>query len=148
MVFNIKQYKYIKSSKNFKKLPFFILYNTTNYKNFIKTNQQIKKLNLNYHTLFNSQTKVFFETSVFKQLKTLINGLILILQPINNEAGFDYKKIKALPKPVKLISVKMYNKIILLPNKKTEYQLNYKHDQLLLVNLLKTYLKYPNKIQK
>ena len=138
MKLHIKKYKLLKTRKIFKKVSFFLLYNTTTPTNNIKINQELKKLNLTYYKLHNNLTKQIFKNSIYTNYQPLLNGLIILIFP---KTPVNLKELKKLNNILTLIGVKINNKIYPINNIESLNNLHYDKTYLNLLKTLKISLK-------
>ena len=117
MDFNLKNYRIVKVKKYFEKNDFFFLFHSAklDLTKWIETEQNLKKLKLNYYKPFNGTTLEIFKHSIYQNFSSVIGGFILFINPRHKTTEHNYQKIK---KNVKssfvLVSVKL-NKTIYLP---------------------------------
>ena len=146
--FKIKNYKFLKTKNYFKSLNTFLIYNGTTIKNFVIIDQKLKKLNLKHYKISNSITKTILCKSIYKNFKSVINGLIIILTSNDNRNEFVLKQLLKISNSFKFIGLKIHDKIYIksILNPMLLKKLNYNNTNLIFLKLLKTYLKTTLKI--
>ena len=146
MKLKIKNYKYLKVKKYFKNSNFFLIYNGTNVKKFIKTDQKLKKLNLEYYKVYNTLTKKALNKSIYRNFKPLINGLSIVLKLNKNFTNLTFKDFLDLDDSLKLVGLKINNKIYTVSTINSSTEFNYKNNNLAFLRFLKVCLKVSYKI--
>jgi hypothetical protein len=113
MDFNLKTYKHTKIKHYFKTIKKFYFFQGTslNNKSWIKIEQSLFTHKLRYFTILNKLTINTLSNSIFKNIITLINGPILILNSNYNGAELTFKEIKNINPLIRLLGFKLNNKI-------------------------------------
>ena len=83
MKLSFKKYKILKIKNYIKTNNLFIFFNGIhqNSTNWIKTEQGLKSRHLSYYKIFNKTSKIIFKKSIYKNTKSLINGLTFFIKP-------------------------------------------------------------------
>jgi hypothetical protein len=132
---------YIKTNHTF----FLFSGNTLKSYDWISTEQNLKTMQFEYYKIFNKAAIRTLDKSVYKQIKTTINGITFFIKP-------DYLNFKSLSKQklinnleplfFSLLVLKINNKIYSKNQLKNTRSLNYKTNKLLLSQFGVTYLKF------
>jgi len=110
----------------------------------LQTEQNLKKLKLNYSKTLNGITLKLFENSIFKNLSLTICSFILFISPNFKTTKLQLSLMKKDLKPsssFKLILVKLNNKIYATPQLKGLNILSYRKNMFELHESLDQYLK-------
>lgn len=138
MKFNLKTYKLLKFKTYIKKKNFLILTIAVARKNQIKQDQKFKKLNYNYHQIYNTLSKKILKGSIYKNYIFLIKGLITLLDIKDNNG---ITNLEQLNKHVTIIGFKVNNRIYFVHQLKSKnLQFSYKHNYMNITQTLKTVL--------
>ena len=114
MDFNSKNYQSVKLKKFFKSNDFFFWYHSAklDLNQWIHTEQNLKKLKLNYSKALNGITLKLFKNSIFTNIRPIVCSFILFINSNFKTTEFQLSSIKKDLKPsFELISVKLNNKI-------------------------------------
>ena len=144
MKLKLKDYKTLKTKKYLKTNNIYIYVNGINKNSisFIKTKQEFKNMNFDYYQIFNKTSIKILENSIYKNNKTIINGVTFLIKPINNKLiskKVIFHNIKNLM--FVFLTIKLNNKIYILNQFKKVSTLNYYKNKLLLYQFGITYLK-------
>ena len=150
MDFNSKNYQNVKLRKKFQTNGFFFLFHSAklDLNKWIQTEQNLKKLKLNYSKTLNGIVLKSFKNSTFKNLSLTICNFVLFINPNFKTTQLQFSSMKKNLKPsFKLISVKLNNKIYatsqlkglnILSYKKNVFELHKSLDQHLKTSYLLT----------
>ena len=118
--------------------------NTLKSYDWIITEQFFKNMNFKYYKIFNKAAIKTLNKSVYKKIKTTINGITFFIKPTQN--------ITSLTKQLlfnnfellffSLIAIKINNKIYSSKQLKNINSLNYKKNKLLIYQFNITHLKF------
>ncbi len=114
MDFNSKTYQIAKLKKYFKNESLFFLFNSTkpNLTKWTSTEQNLKKLKLNYHKFLNKTTIKTFKSSVYKNFRYNVAGFILFINSSCKKTELNLASmLKVLKSSFTLISIKLNNKV-------------------------------------
>ena len=114
MDFNSKDYQNVKLKKKFKTNGFFFWFHSAklDLNQWIHTEQNLKKLKLNYSKVLNGITLKLFKNSIFKNLSPIICSFVLFINPNFKTTELQLSSMKKGLKPsFELISVKLNNKM-------------------------------------
>ena len=144
MKLKLKDYKTLKTKKYLKTNNIYIYVNGINKNSisFIKTKQEFKNINFDYYQIFNKTSIKILENSIYKNNKTIINGVTFLIKPINNKLiskKVIFHNIENLM--FVFLTIKLNNKIYILNQFKKVSTLNYYKNKLLLYQFGITYLK-------
>jgi hypothetical protein len=148
MKFNIKDYKTHKVKDYLKTNKFLIFCHgiSLNLKNWVKTEQDLTKLNLNYYRSYNTLTKNSVRTSILKNLTELINGPLFFITMVEKRSmNHALKKIISVNKWLTALCIRINNKIYSVFQLKKIPTLNYIKNVIILQRFLKVLLKTPYK---
>jgi len=144
MDFNLKNYQIIKLKKYLKENNFFLLFQSAklNLTKWAYTEQNLKKLRLNYYKPLNRTTIKTFHNSIYKNFSSVIGGFILFITPDSKRLKFNLESmIKNVKPSFNLISVKLNNKIYSPSQIKIVKELSYKKSVFNLHKTLDKHLK-------
>jgi len=146
MDFNSKNYQNVKLRKKFQTNGFFFLFHSAklDLNQWLQTEQNLKKLKLNYSKTLNGITLKLFENSIFKNLSLTICSFILFISPNFKTTKLQLSLMKKDLKPsssFKLILVKLNNKIYATSQLKGLNILSYRKNMFKLHESLDQYLK-------
>jgi len=145
MKFNSKAYKTNKTKNIIKTNNLFFIYNGTNKKakDWIVTEQELKNINFEYYNIFNKIASKTFSNSIFKNFKSLLNGLTFFIKPSQTMTTLKkqilLKNFEILL--FKLLALKLNNKIYSIKHLNKIYSMNYKNNKILLYQFGVTNLK-------
>ena len=144
MDFNLKNYQIFKLKKYLKNNDFFFLFHSAKL-NSIKwrdTEQNLKKLKLNYYKPLNRTTIKALKESIYSNFSSIVSGFILFVNPAykNNEINLSLIT-KDLKPSFTLIGAKFNNKIYATSQLKGMKELSYKKNMFTLHRTLDRYLK-------
>ena len=114
MDFNLKKYQIFKLKKYFKNNDFFLLFHSAklNLTKWTNTEQNLKKLKLNYYKPLNGTTLKTLKTSIYQNFSSVVGGFIIFINANYKTTELDFSSIIKSVKPsFALISVKLNNKI-------------------------------------
>jgi len=146
MELTTKNYKINKIKNYIKNNHIFFLFNGNTLKSYdwIITEQSFKNMNFKYYKIFNKAAIKTLNKSVYKQIKTTINGITFFIRPTQN--------IPLLTKQLlfnnfeslffSLIALKINNKMYSSKQLKNISSLNYKTNKLLIYQFNITHLKF------
>ena len=141
-----KNYKINKIKNYIKTNHIFFLFNGNTLKSYdwIVTEQFFKNMHFKYYKIFNKSAIKTLNKSVYKQIKTTINGITFFIVPIQD--------ITSLTKQLlfnnfellffSLIALKINNKMYSSKQLKNTRSLNYKTNKLLIYQFNITHLKF------
>ena len=138
MDFNLKNYQIVKLKKYFKNNNFFLVFQSARLSltKWTHTEQNLKKLKLNYYKPLNKTTVKVLQNSVHKNFSSVINGFILLITTDSKASKLNLESIvKNLRPSFSLVSVKLNNKMYSLSQLKGMKDLSYKKN---VFNLHKT----------
>lgn len=144
MDFNFKTYQIIKLKKYFKKNGLFFLFHSAklNLTKWTSTEQNLKKLNLNYYKPLNKTTVKTFKKSIYKNFSSNIAGFILLINSTYKTAELNLSSIiKSLKPSFTLVSVKLNNKVYSTTQLKGLHTLSYNKNIFNLYKVLDKQLK-------
>ena len=127
-----KSYQNIKIKRFLKDNSILLFYNGVNQKaiNWVKLEQKLKTINLNYYKVYNKIALTIFNNSIFLNFTNLINGSFFLLTPKNkilltkkviNKETIEFLKFSLLSIKFnkKVYSIKQIKKLNLFDYKKT-----------------------------
>lgn len=129
MDFNFKTYQIVKLKKYFKNNGLFFLFHSTksNLTKWTLTEQNLKKLKLNYYKPLNRTTVKTLKNSTYKNFSSNITGFILFVNSRYKGTHINLPSvIKALKPSFTLVSLKLNNKIYSTAQIKGLENLSYK----------------------
>lgn len=144
MDFNFKTYQIVKLKKYFKNNDFFFLFHSAklNETKWTLTEQNLKKLKLNYYKPLNKTTIKTFKSSIYKNFDANIAGFILFISSNYKTTELNLQSIiKALKVSFSLVSIKLNNKIYSTSQLKGLNELSYKKSVFNLHKVLDKHLK-------
>ena len=125
-------------------MAFFFLFHSAklDLNQWLQTEQNLKKLKLNYSKALNGITLKLFENSIFKNLSLTICSFVLFINPNFKTTELQLSLMKKDLKPsFQLISVKLNNKIYATSQLKALNILSYKKNMFELHKSLDQHLK-------
>ena len=114
MDFNLKDYQIFKLKKYFKNNNFFFLFHSAklNLNQWTITEQNLKKLKLNYYKTLNGTTLKTLKNSIYRNVSSVISSFVVFIDPKFKTTEFDLDLLaKNFKKSFSLISLKLNNKI-------------------------------------
>ena len=144
MDFNSKSYQIFKLKKYIKKNEIFFLFHCAKLDSvkWTKTEQSLKKLNLEYYKPLNKVASKTLKTSIFNNLDSSMGGFLLFVNPIDKKSVIDLSTItKSLKPSFVLIGVKLNNKIYSKAQLKNLNLFSYNKNMFELHKTLDKYLK-------
>lgn len=111
MSFDLKTYRRLKIKYYFKKIKFFFFFHGTslNITDWTSLEQLLDKEKLKCFQILNSLMVRIINNSIFRNLKILINGLVLLLHTTNKKLTL--KKLNNISSLLNLLCLKLNNKI-------------------------------------
>ena len=144
MDFNLKDYQIFKLKKYFKNNNFFFLFHSAklNLNQWTITEQNLKKLKLNYYKTLNGTTLKTLKNSIFRNVSSVISSFVVFIDPKFKTTEFDLDLLtKTLKSSFSLISLKLNNKIYSPAQLKGVKSLSYKKNMFNLHKSLDRHLK-------
>ena len=144
MDFNHKTYQITKLKKYFKNNDFFLLFHSAklNLTKWIATEQNLKKLKLEYHKPLNKTTVKTLENSIYKNFSANIAGFVMFINTTYKTTELNLPAIiKSLKPSFTLVSIKLNNKIYSTAQLKGLNDLSYKKTVFNLYQVLDRQLK-------
>lgn len=114
MDFNFKTYQIIKLKEYFKNKGLFFLFHSAKLSltRWTLTEQNLKKLELNYYKPLNKTTVKTFKNSIYRNFSSNIAGFILFISSNSKKTELNLPAItKSLKSSFTLVSVKLNNKV-------------------------------------
>jgi hypothetical protein len=144
MDFNLKDYQIFKLKKYFKNNDFFFLFHSAklNLNQWTTTEQNLKKLKLNYYKTLNGTTLKTLKNSIYQNITPVISSFVIFINPKFKTTEFDLDSLTKNLKPsFSLISLKLNNKIYSPVQLKGVKSLSYKKNMFNLHKSLDRHLK-------
>lgn len=144
MDFNLKDYQIFKLKKYFRNNNFFFLFHSAklNLNQWTITEQNLKKLKLNYYKTLNGVTLKTLKSSIYKNSSSIVSSFVVFINPKFKTTVFDLESlIKNLKPSFSLISLKLNDKIYSPTQLKGLKSLSYKKNMFNLHKSLDRYLK-------
>ena len=144
MDFNLKDYQIFKLKKYFKNNDFFLLFHSAklNLNQWTITEQNLKKLKLNYYKTLNGTTLKTLKNSIYQNVSSVISSFVVFIDPKFKTTEFDLDSlIKNLKPSFSLISLKLNNKIYSPAQLKGVKSFSYKKNMFNLHKSLDRHLK-------
>lgn len=110
---SLNNYKIVKLKQYLKnnKITYFVHVNDLNNKTWLRVEQQLYKLNLQYYKINNSAFKYVIKNSIFSNYEGLVKGSLCLIQEKQNKTNkISIKNILKLDKNIVLIGIKLNNK--------------------------------------
>jgi hypothetical protein len=145
MKLTTKKYKTNKTLNYIKTNSLFLVFNgiNSNASNWIKTEQELYKNNVNCHRIFNKTSEKTLTNSVFYPMKSNVNGTVFFIKPTHNIQVLSKKtlftKLELLR--LTLVAVKFNNKVNTVKQLQNLNSLDYKDNKLLFYQFSTTILK-------
>jgi hypothetical protein len=150
MKFTLKDYKITKTKNYLKTNNLFFIYSgiNQNSSNWIKIEQELKKINLNYYKIFNKTSTNIFKKSIYKNITPVINSVTFFIKPTLKN-NLIKKKMLLNIETFFFLALKMNTKIYSPNQLKYVNSLTYYENKLLLYQFGVTHIKsYLNHIKK
>jgi len=154
MELNFKKFRLLKTTKFIyaNKLLFFVYSVNKNSKDWILTEQSLKKLNFEYYKVFKKSANEILNTSIFHNTKNLIQGTVFLIKPKKPFMLIRKLQIKELEFFLfNILSIKLNNKIYSAKQLSRTKSLEYLEIKLILyqysVSNLKSYTKFYKNIK-
>jgi hypothetical protein len=144
MDFNLKDYQIFKLKKYFKNNDFFFLFHSAklNLNQWTMTEQNLKKLKLNYYKTLNGTTLKTLKNSIYQNITPVISSFVIFINPKFKTTEFDLDSLTKNLKPsFSLISLKLNHKIYSPVQLKGVKSLSYKKNMFNLHKSLDRHLK-------
>ena len=144
MDFNLKDYQIFKFKKYFKNNNFFFLFHSAklNLNQWTVTEQNLKKLKLNYYKTLNGTTLKTLKNSIYRNVSPVISSFVVFIDPKFKTTEFNLDSlIKSFSSSFSLISLKLNNKIYSPVQLKGVKSLSYKKNMFHLHKSLDRHLK-------
>ena len=144
MKLTTKKYKTNKTLNYIKTNSLFLIFNgiNSNASNWIKTEQELYKNNVNCHRIFNKTSEKTLTNSVFYPMKSNVNGTVFFIKPTHNIQVLSKKtlftKLELLR--LTLVAVKFNNKVNTVKQLQNLNSLDYKDNKLLFYQFSTTIL--------
>jgi len=145
MEFSLKTYKYFKIRSSFKTINFLFFFQGTSLdnKNWIKVEQSLFMHKLKYYTILNKLMITILNDSIFKNIITILNGPILMVQKDNNNEKIDFKELLNVSSWIRLLGLKLNNKIYSKNQVQNLTKISYLENFYNFHNSIKTFGKTP-----
>ena len=147
MKLKLKNFNENKIINFFKNKPLFFIYQntTTSCVKWTKTEQKFSKFKLNSSKFQNNLTVLFLNKSIFKNLRPIINGSIVLIDlRQENKIDLSINQIENIDSLFSFLSLKLNNKIYSKSQIKNLSTLNYHKNVKIFSNSLKNILKKTN----
>jgi len=142
MKFQNKKLKFFRIKKYLKNSDIFLIYTGTNIKNFVMLKQKYNKLDLTCYNIHNNLMRSILKRSIYKNYLPLINNLTILMKPnMNFSKTLTIKNLLGLNNSYILIALKINTKIYPAFHLTKSLQLNFRNNHILVLRLLKYYLK-------
>jgi hypothetical protein len=144
MDFNFKTYQIVKLKKYFKDNGLFFLFHSTksNLTKWTLTEQNLKKLKLNYYKPLNKTTVKTFKSSIYKSFSANITGFILFVNSCYKTTSLNLPSIiKGLKPSFTLVSLRLNDKVYSTTQLKGLNDLSYNKSVFALYKVLDRQLK-------
>lgn len=137
-----KDYKKTKTENYLKTNNLFFFFSGINQesKHWIKTEQELKNINFNYHKIFNKTSTKTFKNSIYKNVTPTINSTTFFIKPRFTNVLLS-KKILLNLETFIFLAVKMNNKIYSFDQIKQVNSLDYYNSKLMLYQFCLTNIK-------
>ena len=135
MKLKLKDYKALKTKKYLKTNNIYIYFNGINQNStcWIKTKQEFKNMNFDYYQIFNKTSIKILKNSIYKNNKSIINGVTFLVKPQNNKPiskKIIFRNIENLM--FVFLAIKLNNKIYIFNQFKKVSTLNYYKKQTII----------------
>ena len=151
MKLSVKDYKIVKIKEYFKASHLFFFVNgiSRNSLDWLLTEQGLKTIGFNYYKVLNRTTVKTLNTSIYTNIKPVINGSTFLVKPKPNKYFLKQTILNTFnPLFFELLIIKFNNKIYPMSSLKNTYSLEYKETKLLLYQFNLTHLKTCSKFSK
>lgn len=137
-----KDYKKTKTENYLKTNNLFFFFSGINQesKHWIKTEQELKSINFNYHKIFNKTSTKTFKNSIYKNVNPTINSTTFFIEPKFSNVLLS-KKILLNLETFIFLAIKMNNKIYSFDQIKQINSLDYCNNKLMLYQFCLTNIK-------
>lgn len=149
MYFNLKNYQVFKVKQYLKNFSFVFFYNIAKLKSkeWLKTEQNLKILKLNYYKVLNGTTIKILNNSSFKNFNKTISGVVLFVVPKFKLTQINIENFKKQLKPLFVIlNIKLNNKIYTEAQIKNVKSFSYKQNVFNFCKSLDKHLKTTHKL--
>ena len=144
MKLSIKDYKTVKIKNYFKASHLFFFANgiSRNSLDWLLAEQGLKTIGFNYYKVLNRTTIKTLNTSIYSNIKPVINGSTFLIKPEPNKYFLKQTIFNTLnPLFFEVLSIKLNNKVYSIDSLKNIYSLEYRETKLLLYQYNLTHLK-------
>lgn len=143
MKFTFKEYKILKTKNYIKKNHLFFIFSGINLNSnqWVKVEQDLKKINFNYYKIFNKTSTQIVQSSIYKNITPTINSITFFIKP-TLKSNFITKKMLFNMKTFFFLALKINNKIYSNSQIKYTTSLNYCENKILLYQFGISYLKW------
>jgi len=151
MQLSLKDYKILKTKKYIKTNSVFFFANGTskNSLDWLSTEQDLKTVKFNYYKLFNKTGIKTLNNSIYKNVRSIVNGLTFFIKPNSNKPLLKQTVANSLDSLLfELLLIKFNNKLYPSSVFENLYAFNYKKTKLLLYQFKLTNLKLCSKFSK
>ena len=133
MKFTSKDYKILKVKTYLKTNTLFFFFSgiNQNSSNWIKTEQELKNINLNYYKVFNKTSTKTFKNSIYKNTEPTITSNTFFIKPTTNKKLLTKKRLLNIETFV-FLAIKINNKVYSLNQLKYINSFKYYENILLL----------------
>ena len=145
MEFNLKTYKHFKIRSSFKTINFLFFFQgaSLDNKNWIKVEQSLFIHKLKYFTILNKLMITTLNDSIFKNIISIINGPILMIQKNNSNVKINFKELLNVSSWIRLLGFKLNNKIYSKNQVQNLTKISYLENFHSFHNSMKTFGKMP-----
>ena len=152
MQLNLKNYQ-ISKTKNYLKKNNFVLLSigaNQNSQNWLKIEQELNKLQLNYYKTYNNTTKKIIKNSIYKNSINIINSTFFLLKPKDKNKFSTKNNLINMVNSIffTTLAIKLNKKFYSISQSKNINSFNYKKNMSLIYQFLLTNLKFSNAITK
>lgn len=151
MKLSVKDYKIIKIKEYFKSNHLFFVVNGINQNSldWLLTEQGLKTVGFNYYKILNRTTIKTLNTSIYINIKSVVNGSTFFIKPESNKYFIKQTILNTFnPLFFELLIIKLNNKVYTINSLKNTYSLEYKETKLLFCQFGFTHLKTCFKLSK
>ena len=117
MDYNLKKYQILKIKNFFKNTNFLFIYHSSklNSKEWIQTEQKLKKLKMEHYKIYNGTSIRIIKRSIYKHYSNIISSLILLIKPKFKSTEIKLLELKKkLKMQFVLLIIKFNNKIYMV----------------------------------